>query len=73
MKEILFDELQISTAGLRSTKTGVSTAASELEKMRGLHPIIEELFEWRELSKLQSTYVEALPKLVSESTGRVHS
>ncbi len=73
LKEILFDELQISTEGLRSTKTGVSTAASELEKMRGLHPIIEELFEWRELSKLQSTYVEALPKLVSESTGRVHT
>jgi len=73
LKEILFDELKVSTEGLRHTKTGVSTAASELEKMRGLHPIIEHLFDWRELSKLLSTYVEAIPELVNQNTGRVHT
>ncbi|MFH1112034.1 MAG: DNA polymerase I [Patescibacteria group bacterium] len=73
LKEILFDELKISPEGLRHTKTGVSTAAAELEKMRGLHPVIELLFGWRELSKLLSTYVEALPELVNKKTGRVHT
>lgn len=73
LKAVLFDELKISPEGLRHTKTGVSTAASELEKMRGLHPIIEDLFEWRELSKLLSTYVEAIPELVDKVTGRVYT
>lgn len=73
LKEILFVKLKIGTEGLRKTKTGISTAASELEKMRGLHPIIDEIFEYRELSKLLSTYVEALPALVNKTTGRVHT
>lgn len=73
LKEILFAELKISPEGLRHTKTGISTAAVELEKMRGLHPVIELLFDWRELSKLLSTYVEALPELVNQKTGRVHT
>lgn len=73
LKEILFNKLKIPMEGLRHTKTGISTAASELEKMRGLHPIIEHLFEYRELTKLLSTYVEALPELVNSKTGRVHS
>ena len=73
LKEVLFDELKISPQGLKHTKTGVSTAAAELEKMRGLHPIIDELFEWRELTKLLSTYVEAIPQLVNQKTGRVHT
>ena len=73
LKEVLFDKLKISPEGLRHTKTGVSTAASELEKMRGLHPVIEHLFQYRELTKLLSTYVEALPGLVDSKTGRVHS
>ncbi len=73
LKEVLFDKLKISPGGLRHTKTGVSTAASELEKMRGLHPIIDHLFDYRELTKLLSTYVEALPELVDKGSGRVHS
>jgi len=73
LKEVLFNKLKISPEGLRHTKTGVSTAASELEKMRGLHPIIEHLFHYRELTKLLSTYVLALPELVDSNTGRVHS
>ena len=73
LKEILFDELKISVEGLGRTKSGVSTAAAELEKMQGLHPIIELIQEYRELAKLQSTYIEALPKLVEEKTGRIHT
>lgn len=73
LKEILFDKLEISTAGIKKTKTGISTAASELEKMRDRHPIIEYIFEFRELSKLHSTYISALPKLVNKKTGRIHT
>lgn len=73
LKVILFDKLHVSPDGLRHTKTGISTAASELEKMRGLHPIIDHLFDYRELSKLLSTYVDAIPEIVDKSTGRVHT
>ncbi|MGB0757809.1 MAG: DNA polymerase I [Patescibacteria group bacterium] len=73
LKVILFEKLEIPTDGLKKTKTGVSTAASELEKMKGLHPIIDLISDFRELAKLQSTYVEALPKLINKDTGRVHT
>ncbi len=73
LKVVLFETLDIPTDGLKRTKTGVSTAASELEKMRDLHPIIDMITDFRELSKLRSTYVEALPKLILASTGRVHT
>ncbi|MBI5733344.1 MAG: DNA polymerase I [Candidatus Kerfeldbacteria bacterium] len=73
LKEILFDKLNIPSDGLRHTKTGISTAAAELEKMRGLHPVIDKLSTYRELAKLLSTYVEALPELINPVTGRVHT
>jgi len=73
LKEILFERLQIPTEGIRRGKTGLSTAASELEKLRGEHPIIKLIFDHRELAKLKSTYIDALPKLVSKETGRVHT
>ena len=73
LKEVLFTKLDIPTEGLKKTKTGISTAASELEKMRGLHPVIDLISEYRELTKLQSTYIEALPKLINPKTGRVHT
>lgn len=73
LKEVLFTKLDIPTDGLKKTKTGISTAASELEKMRGLHPVIDLISEYRELTKLQSTYIEALPKLINPETGRVHA
>ncbi len=73
LKVILFEKLNIPTDGLKRTKTGVSTAAAELEKMRNLHPVIDMITTFRELAKLRSTYVEALPKLILESTGRVHT
>lgn len=73
LKEILFDKLKIESGDLRKIKTGISTAAAELEKMKGRHPIIELISLHRELAKLISTYINALPKLVEEKTGRVHT
>lgn len=57
----------------RKTKTGYSTDAAVLDKLQGDHPIVDELLEHRTLSKLKSTYVDALPQLVRKDTGRVHT
>ncbi len=73
LKTILFDKLQIDTANLKKIKSGYSTAASELEKLRGVHPIVDLIFEYREITKLKSTYVDTLPGLVDSSDGRVHT
>ncbi len=73
LKSILFDKLKIEHSDLKKGKTGISTAATELEKLRGRHPIIELIFEYREITKLKSTYVDALPLLVNESDGRIHT
>ncbi len=69
---ILFENLQLSTKGIKKTKTGYSTAADELDKLRKLHPIIDKISTYRELSKLKSTYIDVLPKLVGDD-GRIHS
>lgn len=68
---VLFKELGLPAKG--KTKTGLSTSAEILEELRGLHPIIELVLEHRQLSKLKSTYVDALPLLVNRRTGRVHT
>lgn len=75
LREALFDKLKIPVAALkkRGKAGGLSTAATELEKLRGLHPIIDLIFEFRELSKLKSTYLDALPELVSEQDKRLHT
>lgn len=73
LKEILFEKLNIESADLKKGKTGISTAAAELEKLKGRHPIIEYISQHRELAKLISTYINALPKLVEEETKRVHT
>jgi DNA polymerase-1 len=73
LKQILFEKLGIPSEELKKGKTGLSTAAAELEKLRGLHPIIDLIFEWRELTKLQNTYLDALPELINKETGRVHT
>ncbi len=73
LKEVLFEKLQIPVKGISKTKTGISTAASELEKMQGLHPIIDLIIEYRETTKLKSTYLDALPKLINTHDGRVHT
>lgn len=73
MKEVLYETLKLPTAKIKKTKTGYSTAASELEKLRDKHEIIPLIEEYRELTKLTSTYIDALPKLVNPKTGRVHT
>ncbi len=73
LKEILFERLKLETKGIGKTKTGLSTAASELEKMKELHPIIPLMVEFRELAKLKNTYLDTLPTLVNPETGRVHT
>jgi DNA polymerase-1 len=69
--EILFNKLKLPT--LKRTKTGFSTDISVLESLQNEHPIIEKLLEYRQLSKLKSTYVDALPALINKRTGRVHT
>ncbi len=73
LKEVLFDKLEIPTHNLSKTKTGISTAASELEKLKGLHPVIDLILEYREIAKLKNTYTDSLPKLINPKTGRVHT
>jgi DNA polymerase-1 len=73
LQTILFTDLEISTQGLSRTKTGISTGADELAKLKGRHEIIDWITEYRELTKLASTYVRTLPELVSPVTGRLHT
>ncbi len=68
--EILFVELQLPKG--RKTKTGYSTDATVLEELRGVHPVIEPVLDWRIYTKLRSTYVEALPHLIGPD-GRLHT
>ncbi len=69
--KVLFEELKMPV--IRKTKTGYSTGADVLEKLKGQHPIIQYILEQRQLSKLKSTYIDALPPLVNSSTGRLHT
>ena len=73
LAEILFEKLDIDTGEIKKTKTGISTAAEELEKLKDKHPIIMLIQEYRELTKLTSTYVDALPLLVNPKTKRIHT
>jgi len=71
---ILFERLGLSARGVKKLQSGhYSTRAEVLESLRGSHPIVERILEHRELSKLKSTYVDALPALVHPETGRVHT
>lgn len=72
LADILFNKLQLPTQGIKKGKTGYSTAASELDKLRGQHPIIDLITLYREVTKLKSTYVDTLPKMVDENS-RVHT
>ena len=73
LKEVLYIDLDIPTEGIKKTKTGFSTAEEELYKIKDLHPIIPLLLEYRELFKLQTTYLEALPKLINQKTKKIHT
>ncbi|MDO8751821.1 MAG: DNA polymerase, partial [Dehalococcoidia bacterium] len=57
----------------RRTKTGYSTDASVLEELKGAHPVVDKVLEYRQLTKLKSTYLDTLPTLVNPRTGRVHT
>lgn len=68
---ILFEKLQLPI--VKKTKTGYSTSADVLEKLAPYHEIIEQILHYRQLGKLQSTYVEGLMKVVRQDTGKVHT
>lgn len=73
LQVILFEKLNIPSKGLKRTKTGISTADDELEKIRDQHKVIPLIKTYRELSKLQNTYVLALPELINKKDGRLHT
>ena len=72
LADVLFNTLKLPTQGIKKGKTGYSTAASELDKLRGQHPIIDLITLYREVTKLKSTYVDTLPKQVDENS-RLHT
>ncbi len=71
--EILFEKLNLDKKKSRKTKTGWSTDAVVLERLVDEHEIVQHLIKHRTLSKLLSTYIDALPNLINEKTGRVHT
>lgn len=68
---VLFEKLQLPI--LKKTKTGLSTDIEVLEELASHHPIAKELVNYRQLSKLKSTYLDALPALINDRTGRLHT
>ncbi len=70
LQVILFEKLRLTP--IKRTKTGYSTAEDVLEQLASEHELPGRVLRWRQLSKLKSTYIDALPKLVSERTGRIH-
>ncbi len=74
LSKILFEKLNLMQKGLRKTAGGAqSTQASELAKLQGKHPIIDAILEYRELQKLKTTYIDALPALIRSEDGRIHT
>lgn len=69
--EILFEKLGLKA--IKKTKTGYSTNAEVLEKLRDKHPIVEEILEYRSLAKLKSTYCDGLMAVINPETNRIHS
>jgi DNA polymerase-1 len=72
MGEILYKKLKLATEDVKRTKNGFSTAANELRKLEGKHKVIKPILEYREFSKLLSTYLKPLPLLVDENS-RLHT
>jgi len=73
LAEILFDKLNLQPPGRRGKAKERSTAADVLEAMADQHPLPGKIIEYREIAKLKSTYVDALPKLIHPETGRLHT
>jgi DNA polymerase-1 len=71
LSKVLFEELNLTPA--RKTKGGYSTGAAVLEELLGIHPIVELILDYRQLSKIKSTYIDALPGLINPKTGRLHT
>src|SRR5205085_6459855 len=69
--EILFGELKLPAG--KKNKTGYSVSADVIESLRGKHAMVDYLLEYRQLSKLKSTYVDGLLALMDPITGRVHT
>ncbi|MGZ6004828.1 MAG: DNA polymerase I [Candidatus Saccharimonadales bacterium] len=72
LAEVLFNKLNLPKDGIKRGKTGYSTAASELDKLRAAHPIIDLISQYREVTKLKNTYIDTLPKQVDENS-RLHT
>lgn len=72
LSEVLFNDLKLPVKGIKKTTKGYSTGAKELEKLKGEHPVIEKIIEYRETAKLLSTYVTPMPEL-TDKNGRVHT
>ena len=70
LQVILFEKLRLTP--IKKTKTGFSTAEDVLEQLASEHELPGLVLRWRQLSKLKSTYIDALPRLVSDRTGRIH-
>jgi DNA polymerase-1 len=73
LSQVLFEELHLPKQGIRKTMHGYSTAADALNLLKGKHAIIELILGQRQIAKLKSTYVDALPALVNPRTARVHT
>jgi DNA polymerase-1 len=75
LSKILFERLRLTPPGQqRKTASGhYSTSADVLEDLRGQHPVVDWILEYRELSKLKSTYLDALPQQINPHTGRIHT
>ncbi len=71
LREVLFERLKLPV--IKRTKTGPSTDEEVLRELAEKHPFVEQLLEYRQYTKLKSTYVDALPELVNRSTGRLHT
>lgn len=71
LSDLLFSELGLPKT--RRTKSGYSTDANALESLKGMHPVVDGILDYRQVSKLKSTYVDALPEMVNARTGRIHT
>ena len=71
LSDLLFNELGLPKT--KRTKTGYSTDANSLENLKGLHPVVDNILDYRQISKLKSTYVDTLPELINPATGRIHT
>ena len=71
LREVLFEDLGLKI--IKRTKTGPSTDQSVLEELASMHPLPASILDFRQITKLQSTYVQSLPKMVSKATNRVHT